>query len=55
MAVSLAASFLRAWRYRILLQPVEISPGGHPARYPGPNAFDDLFPARIGSLLIFMS
>ncbi len=50
MAVSLAASFLRAWRYRILLQPVEISWGDILLVTLVRNAFDDLFPARIGSL-----
>lgn len=49
-AISLAAVFLRAWRYRLLLKPGAC--GWRPmvlvtlAR----NAFEDLLPARIGSL-----
>ncbi len=49
-AVSLVSAVLRAWRFRLLLSPAP--PGWGPmllvtlAR----NAFDDLLPARIGSL-----
>jgi hypothetical protein len=50
LAVSLFAAFLRAWRYRILLRPVTIGWGDMMIVTLVRNAFDDLLPARIGSL-----
>lgn len=50
MAVNLVSAFLRAWRYRLLLRPVEIGWGDIIIATLVRNAFDDLLPARIGSL-----
>lgn len=50
MAINLTATFLRAWRYKILLRPVEIGWGEILIVTLVRNAFDDLLPARIGSL-----
>jgi uncharacterized membrane protein YbhN (UPF0104 family) len=50
MAVNLFMAFLRAWRYRILLRPVTIGWGDVMIATLVRNAFDDLLPARIGSL-----
>ncbi len=50
MAISLTTAFLRAWRYRILLRPVPIGWGDIMIVTLVRNAFDDLLPARIGSL-----
>ncbi|MCX6565413.1 MAG: lysylphosphatidylglycerol synthase transmembrane domain-containing protein [Candidatus Aminicenantes bacterium] len=50
MAISLTAAFLRAWRYRILLRPVPIGWPDIMIVTLVRNAFDDLLPARIGSL-----
>jgi len=50
MAVNLAATFLRAWRYKILLRPIPIGWGDILIVTLVRNAFDDLLPARIGSL-----
>jgi hypothetical protein len=50
MAVNLASTFLRAWRYRILLRPVPIRWSDMVIVTLVRNAFDDLLPARIGSL-----
>ncbi len=50
MAISLTGALIRAWRYRLLLQPEEVS-------WPGiflvtlvKNSLVDLLPARLGSL-----
>jgi hypothetical protein len=50
LAVSLISAWLRAWRYRWLLQP-QLIPWKHifPVTFIR-NCFDDLLPARIGSL-----
>jgi len=50
MTVNLAATFLRAWRYRVLLHPIPISWGDILIVTLVRNSFDDLLPARIGSL-----
>lgn len=50
MAVNLFTAFLRSWRYRILLRPVKIGWGDIMIATLVRNAFDDLLPARIGSL-----
>ena len=50
MGVNLAATFFRAWRYRGLLRPVPISWGDILIVTLVRNSFDDLLPARIGSL-----
>jgi len=50
MALSLLTAFFRAWRYRILLRPVPIGWGDMMIVTLVRNAFDDLLPARIGSL-----
>ena len=50
MVLNLAATFLRAWRYKILLRPVAIGWGEILIVTLVRNAFDDLLPARIGSL-----
>ena len=50
MGINLFTAFLRAWRYRILLRPVKIGWGDVMIATLVRNAFDDLLPARIGSL-----
>jgi hypothetical protein len=50
MTVNLAATFLRAWRYRVLLHPIPISWGDILIVTLVRNSFDDLLPARVGSL-----
>jgi len=50
MAISITTAFLRAWRYRILLRPVPIRWRDIMIVTLVRNAFDDLLPARIGSL-----
>ncbi|MHB8055834.1 MAG: lysylphosphatidylglycerol synthase transmembrane domain-containing protein [Candidatus Aminicenantales bacterium] len=49
-ALSLFSAFLRAWRYRVLLRPATIGWGDMMIVTLVRNAFDDLLPARIGSL-----
>jgi uncharacterized membrane protein YbhN (UPF0104 family) len=49
-AIALLAAALRAWRYRVLLQPQRISWGNIFLVTFIRNLFVDLFPARIGSL-----
>jgi uncharacterized membrane protein YbhN (UPF0104 family) len=48
--ISLASAWLRAWRYRWLLSPLPISWGNIFLVTFIRNSFDDLLPARIGSL-----
>ncbi|MGB8952473.1 MAG: lysylphosphatidylglycerol synthase transmembrane domain-containing protein [Candidatus Aminicenantales bacterium] len=50
MAVNLMATWLRAWRYKWLLQPQAIGWGNIFMVTFIRNCFDDLLPARIGSL-----
>lgn len=50
MAITLAGTGLRAWRYRWLLHPHHISLGNILLVTLIRNCFVDLFPARIGSL-----
>jgi uncharacterized membrane protein YbhN (UPF0104 family) len=49
-AVSLAAVFLRSWRYRLLLEPGACGWGPMILVTMARNAFEDLLPARVGSL-----
>ena len=49
-AISLAAVLLRAWRYRLLLEPGSCGWGPMVLVTMARNAFEDLLPARIGSL-----
>lgn len=50
MAVSLASTWLRAWRYKWLLAPEKIGWGNMFLVTFIRNSFDDLLPARLGSL-----
>jgi uncharacterized membrane protein YbhN (UPF0104 family) len=50
MAVSLVAAWLRAWRYKWLLAPENIGWGNMFLVTFVRNSFEDLLPARIGSL-----
>jgi uncharacterized membrane protein YbhN (UPF0104 family) len=48
--ISLLAAFLRAWRYRLLLEPGACGWGPLILVTLARNAFEDLLPARLGSL-----
>lgn len=50
VALHLLSVWLRAWRYRILLRPQTCSWGGMLLATLVRNSFDDLLPARLGSL-----
>jgi len=50
VGIHLLAVWLRAWRYRILLRPLPCSWSGILLTTLVRNSFDDLLPARIGSL-----
>jgi len=50
IALHLLSVWLRAWRYRLLLRPQTCSWGGMLLATLVRNSFDDLLPARLGSL-----
>lgn len=50
VAIHLAAAFLRAWRYKLLLRPLSCPWPGILLTTFVRNSFDDLLPARVGSL-----
>ena len=50
VAIHLLTVWMRAWRYRLLLRPQTCSWGGMLLATLVRNSFDDLLPARLGSL-----